>query len=109
MLQDDIYEITTKFGVSIMSAVTALMAKISNEIMNKRDLNGWQWLALVCISLFWSWMAGLFCYWQGYDSIYSSLIIGLFTLLGEKVNIYISHNYKKIFEKFLSIFTDNKK
>lgn len=106
MQNNDFNELFAKFGAWVLSAITAVMAKISNEILNKRDLTWLQWIAIVGISLFWAWMAGLFCAWRQFDTIYSSIIIGLATLLGEKFNIYLSHNYKKIIDRVLSVFTN---
>jgi hypothetical protein len=109
MQQEDINEILTKNGVTIMSAITATVAKVSHTIMNNRKLSFAKWCAIISISLFWAWMAGLFCAWKGFDTLLTSMIVGLSTLLGERINVYISENYKVIFEKILSIFTDKSK
>ena len=54
-------------------------------------------------------MGGLFSVWMNYSSFASSLIVGLATLLGEKINIYLAQNYKSIFEKIINVFIPTKK
>ena len=91
-----------------MSAVVATIAKISNEILMRRKLSWFAWFAIVGVSLFWAWMAGMYCVWMNYSPFASSLVVGLATLLGEKINIYLAQNYKAIFEKIINIFISKK-
>lgn len=91
-----------------MSAAVATIAKISNEILMRRKLSWFAWFAIVGVSLFWAWMAGMYCVWMNYSPFASSLIVGLATLLGEKINIYLAQNYKAIFEKVINIFISKK-
>ena len=91
-----------------MSAAVATIAKISNEILMRRKLSWFAWFAIVGVSLFWAWMAGMYCVWMNYSPFASSLVVGLATLLGEKINIYLAQNYKAIFEKIINIFISKK-
>lgn len=108
-LPNEIQQFLSKFGAAIMSALVATMAKISHEVLNRRQLTWFAWLAIVGVSLFWAWMGGLFSVWMNYSSFASSLIVGLATLLGEKINIYLAQNYKSIFEKVINVFIPTKK
>jgi hypothetical protein len=103
-LLDELHQFFTKFGAAIMSAAVATIAKISNEILMRRKLSWFAWIAIVGVSLFWAWMAGMYCLWMNYSPFGSSLIVGLATLLGEKINIYLAQNYKAIFSKVINIF-----
>lgn len=107
-LLDELHQFFTKFGAAIMSAAVATIAKISNEILMRRKLSWFAWVAIVGVSLFWAWMAGMYCLWMNYSPFASSLIVGLATLLGEKINIYLAQNYKAIFEKIINIFISKK-
>lgn len=107
-LNNEIEQFVSKFGAAIMSAAVATVAKISHEILLRRKLSWFAWLAIVGVSLFWAWMGGLFSAWMGYSSFASSLIVGLATLLGEKINIYLAQNYKGIFEKIINVFIPKK-
>lgn len=107
-LLDELHQFFTKFGAAIMSAAVATIAKISNEILMRRKLSWFAWIAIVGVSLFWAWMAGMYCLWMNYSPFASSLIVGLATLLGEKINIYLAQNYKAIFEKIINIFISKK-
>lgn len=108
-IDDEVHQFVSKFGAAIMSALVATMAKISHEILNRRKLSWIAWLAIIGVSLFWAWMGGLFSAWMNYSTFATSLVVGLATLLGEKINIYLAANYKSIFEKIINIFTSNKK
>lgn len=107
-LHDELQQFFTKFGAAIMSAAVATIAKISNEILMRRKLSWFAWCAIVGVSLFWAWMAGMYCVWMNYSPFASSLVVGLATLLGEKINIYLAQNYKVIFEKIINVFTSKK-
>jgi hypothetical protein len=107
-LNDELHQFFTKFGAAIMSAAVATIAKISNEILMRRKLSWFAWIAIVGVSLFWAWMGGMYCLWMNYSPFASSLIVGLATLLGEKINIYLAQNYKAIFEKIINIFISKK-
>jgi hypothetical protein len=107
-LHDELQLFFTKFGAAIMSAAVATIAKISNEILMRRKLSWFAWIAIVGVSLFWAWMAGMYCAWMNYSPFASSLFVGLATLLGEKINIYLAQNYKAIFEKIINIFISKK-
>lgn len=107
-LLDELHQFFTKFGAVIMSAAVATIAKISNEILMRRKLSWFAWIAIVGVSLFWAWMAGMYCAWMNYSPFASSLFVGLATLLGEKINIYLAQNYKAIFEKIINIFISKK-
>lgn len=107
-IPNEINQFFTKFGAAIMSAAVATVAKVSHEILLRRKLSWIAWMAIVGVSLFWAWMGGLFSAWMGYSSFASSLIVGLATLLGEKINIYLAQNYKSIFEKIINIFIPKK-
>jgi hypothetical protein len=105
---NEINQFFAKFGAAIMSAFVAVVAKISNEILMRRKLSWFAWIAIVCVSLFWAWMAGMYCVWMNYSPFASSMIVGLSTLLGEKINIYLAQNYKLIFERIIYVFTSKK-
>jgi hypothetical protein len=107
-LHDEVNQFLTKYGAAMMSAAVATVAKLSHEILLKRKLSWVAWVAIVGVSLFWAWMGGLFCAWMNYSSFSSSLVVGLSTLLGEKINIYLAQNYKSIFEKIINIFISKK-
>jgi polyferredoxin len=107
-IPQEIEAFLSKFGAAVMSALVATIAKISNEILLKRKLSWVAWIAIVGVSLFWAWMGGLFCAWMNYSSFATSLIVGLATLLGEKINIYLAQNYRTIFEKVVNIFIPKK-
>lgn len=108
-IHDEVQQFVSKFGAVIMSAIVATMAKISHEILNRRKLSWMAWIAIVGVSLFWAWMGGLFSAWMNYSNFAASLVVGLATLLGEKINIYLAQNYRSIFEKIINIFTSTKK
>lgn len=101
-------EFFTKFGAGIMSALVALVAKISHEILQRRKMSWMMWMAVVGVSLFWAWMAGLFCDYAQYETTYSAIIIGLATLLGERVNVYIMQNYKTWIDGFFNAIKPKK-
>jgi hypothetical protein len=105
---NEINQFFAKFGAAIMSAVVAVVAKISNEILMRRKLSWFAWVAIVGVSLFWAWMAGMYCVWMNYSPFASSMIVGLSTLLGEKINIYLAQNYKVIFDRIIYVFTSKK-
>jgi hypothetical protein len=105
---NEVNQFFAKFGAAIMSAFVAVVAKISNEILMRRKLSWFAWIAIVCVSLFWAWMAGMYCVWMSYSPFASSMIVGLSTLLGEKINIYLAQNYKLIFERIIYVFTSKK-
>lgn len=98
----------SKFGAAIGTALVATIAKISNEILMKRKLSWLQWFAIIGITLFWAWMAGLLTVYLEFGAVQSSLIIGLATLMGEKINIYLIQNYKAIFEKIIHVLSPKK-
>ena len=97
-----------KFGAAIVTALLAIMGKISNEILMKRKLSWITWIAIIGVSLFWAWMAGLFCAWMQYEYLSTSIVVGIATLMGEKINIYIAQNYRQIFDKILTFFISKK-
>lgn len=107
-LPNEVQAFLSKFGAWIMSAAVATIAKVSHEILMKRKLTWVAWLAIIGISLFWGWMAGLFCAEKQFSTFNSSFIIGASTLLGEKISMYLMQNYKEIFSKFIGIFTPKK-
>lgn len=100
-----LYQTMHDFAATIASAALAMAGKISNELLMKRKFTWSQWCGIVGISLFWAWMAGLFCRWMQYDYIFTSIIVGLVTLMGEKINMYVFDNYKDIFSNIIAIFT----
>lgn len=107
-LPNEVQAFLSKFGAWIMSAIVATLAKVSHEILMNRKLSWLSWLAVIGISLFWAWMAGLFCAEHEYSTFNSSFIIGAATIMGEKISVYLMANYKVIFGKFIGIFTPKK-
>ena len=107
-LPNEVQAFLSKFGAWIMSAIVATLAKISHEILMKRQLSWMSWLAIIGISLFWAWMAGLFCAENEYNTFSSSFIIGAATIMGEKISLYLMQNYKDIFSKVIGIFSSKK-
>lgn len=97
-----------KFGAAIITACLAIIGKVSNEILMKRKVSWITWIAIIGVSLFWAWMAGLFCAYMEYGYISTSLVVGVATLMGEKINIYLVQNYKQIFDRILNFFTTKK-
>ena len=107
-LPNEVQAFLSKFGAWIMSAVVATAAKVSHEILANRKLSWAAWLAIICISLFWGWMAGLFCADREFTTFTSSFVIGGATIMGEKISMYLAHNYRGIFKSFVGIFTPKK-
>lgn len=97
-----------KFGGAFVTALLAIFGKISNEILMRRKLSWISWISLIGVSLFWAWMAGLFCAYMEYNYLGTSIIVGLATMLGEKINIYLAQNYRSIMERVISIFITKK-
>lgn len=96
------------FSGAVVTAFVAILGKICNEILMKRSLTWLAWCAVIGVSLFWAWMAGLFCAWMNYSYISTSLVVGISTLMGEKINIYLIFNYRQILDKILSLFLTKK-
>jgi hypothetical protein len=105
---NDVQEFLNKFGGAVITALLAIGGKVSNEILMRRKMSWINWIALIGVSLFWAWMAGLFCAYMEYKYLGTSIIVGLATMLGEKINIYLAQNYKNIIERFLLMFITKK-
>jgi hypothetical protein len=107
-LPDEWNEFFQKFGGAVVTAILAICGKVSNEILMKRQITWISWIAIIGVSLFWAWMAGLFCAYMEYNYLGTSIIVGLATLMGEKINIYIGRNYKQIIEQVIRIIIPKK-
>lgn len=102
---DEIHAFLTKFGLFLLSGFVAVIAKVSHELLQKRKLSWGGWMAVIGITLFWTYMSTLLCVWKGLDMLSGAIVVGLMTLLGERINLYIIANYKTIFERIISLFT----
>ena len=107
-LPDEWNNFFQRFDAALATAFLAICGKISNEILMNRRLSWLMWIAIIGVSLFWAWMAGLFCAYMEYNYLGTSIIVGLATLMGEKINIYIGRNYKQIIEQVIRIIIPKK-
>jgi hypothetical protein len=87
--------------------VAGVVAKISTELMMKRKLSLLQWLGIVGVSMFFGYLTAVWCDSNGWVS-QGRYIVPLATLMGEKITIYLTANYRKIGDAILTIFTTKK-
>lgn len=102
------YTLLVKATTWVGTVLSATAAKISTDILMGRKLSFIGWMAVIIISVFWGWLAGLICAHRDVDGAQASAIISLAALLGEKLSIYITINYKEIFGRILSVITPKK-
>ena len=105
---DWLIQASGQFMIAFFTAVLAIFGKLSTEILNNRKITWSVWIAIIGVSLFWAWMAGLFCAYMNYSYIGTSIIVGIVTLMGEKINIYLAAHYKEILNKLLALFISKK-
>lgn len=102
--QNEIAEFFTRCAAWIASIVVGILAKVSTEILMKRRLTFIQWLAIVGVSVFFGYIAAVWCDSNGFVE-QGKYIVPLITLMGEKIMIYLAANYRRIGDAILSIFS----
>ena len=100
---NELQEFLARSWVWIVGIGAGVLAKISSEVLMKRKISLVQWLGIVGVSVFFGYMAAVYCDSNGYVS-QGRFIVPLITLMGEKITIYISTNYMRIGDAILSIF-----
>lgn len=86
------------------SICVGVVAKISTEILMKRKLTFIQWIAIVGVSVFFGYLASVWCGSNNWE-VQGRYVVPLVTLMGEKIMIYLTTNYRRILDTTLSIFT----
>jgi hypothetical protein len=94
----------TQCAAWIASIIVGILAKVSTEILMKRKLSFIQWLAIVGVSVFFGYLSAVWCDSSGWVE-QGKYIVPLVTLMGEKIMIYLTTNYRRIGDAILSIFT----
>lgn len=102
--QNELIEFVTRAWAYIGSVMVGVIAKISTEVLMKRKLSFMQWLAIVGVSVFFGYLSAVWCDNRGWEE-QAKYIVPLATLMGEKIMIYLSANYRRIGDAILSIFT----
>jgi hypothetical protein len=102
--QHEIMEFITRAWAWIGSVMVGVIAKISTEVLMKRKLSFVQWLGIIGVSVFFGYLSAVWCDNKGWEE-QGRYIVPLCTLMGEKITIYISANYRRIGDAILSIFT----
>jgi len=102
--QNELIEFITRAWAYIGSVMVGVIAKISTEVLMKRKLSFIQWLAIVGVSVFFGYLSAVWCDNRGWEE-QAKYIVPLATLMGEKIMIYLSANYRRIGDAILSIFT----
>lgn len=100
----DFITLLTKGWVYIAGVAAGVVAKVSTELLMKRKLSFMQWLAIVGVSVFFGYLSAVWCDGNGWQT-QGRYIVPLCTLMGEKIMIYLSANYRRIGDAILSIFT----
>jgi len=101
---NELTEFFTRCAAWIASIIVGILAKVSTEILMKRKLSFIQWLAIVGVSVFFGYLAAVWCDSNGWVE-QGKYIVPLVTLMGEKIMIYLAANYRRIGDAVLSIFT----
>lgn len=103
---NQVFEFFTRSGMWIVSVLVGVMAKISNEILNGRKLNVWQWLGIVGVSVFFGYMAHQYCENSNMQNS-EGYVVPLATLFGERIMVYCTRNFKSIVARIFGL--DNSK
>lgn len=102
---NEIMEFFARSWGYIASIFAGILAKVSTEILMKRKLSFIQWIAIVGISVFFGGLSAVWCESYHVSPHARYTIPPLATLMGEKIMIYVTANYRRIGNAILSIFT----
>lgn len=101
--QNELTEFFTRCAAWIASIIVGILAKVSTEILMRRRLTFIQWLAIVGVSVFFGYLAAVWCDSNGWQN-QGKYLVPLVTLMGEKIMIYLAANYGRVGDHILSIF-----
>lgn len=101
---NEVAEFISRSWAWAASICVGVVAKISTELLMKRKLTFMQWIAIVGVSVFFGYLASVWCGSSGWE-VQGRYIVPLVTLMGEKIMIYLTSNYRRILDNILSIFT----
>lgn len=92
---------------SAISVLIGVIGKICYELAVKRKLTFMQWIGVAGMSVFVGYVTSVWCanYEMGKAGY---VIIPVSTLLGERILIYITSNYKEIFTGIINVFVKKK-
>lgn len=104
---DQFLALIQEFWTYIISTAVGVIGKISYEIGMKRKMSLLQWFAIVGISIFTGYIVSVICVRYQLDE-QAGFLVPIATLLGEKILIYVTNNYREIFGRILGVFIDKK-
>ena len=100
---NELQEFLARSWVWIVGIGAGVLAKISSEVLMKRKISLVQWLGIVGVSVFFGYIAAIWCDSNGWVEE-GRFIVPIFTLMGEKITIYLSTNYMRIGDAILYLF-----
>lgn len=78
-----------------MFILIGIVGKLSHDLSRKRGLTLYQWLGVIGVSAFVGYVVCVWCIGNGLQQ-QAAFIVPIATLLGEKIMIYVTDNFKNI-------------
>lgn len=79
----------------LLMILVGIVGKLSHDLSRRRRLTFYQWLGVIGVSAFVGYVVCVWCIGNGLEQ-QAAFIVPIATLLGEKIMIYVTDNFKNI-------------